>query len=141
MRRVEVADRLEHRAARRLHQLFFLRGHALCGSLDGPDEAVDARHHIARDHLIAAQLLLASGPVVPESEDGAEAARELLQTRDFLDRVVRCTDDRPAEFGHPLRCFIAVSERMALRAAEDAYDVLVLPSLEAVSDFAQRLLL
>src|ERR1700733_12304368 len=78
---------------------------------------------------------------MPEAEDGAKAARELLQLRNFVDRVVRRADDRAAEFGHALRRFVAVRERMSLRAAEDAHDVLVLPSLEAVSDFAQRLLL
>src|SRR5580700_8759069 len=114
---VEIANCLEHRAARRLHQLALARLDALRRTLDGPDEAVDARYHVARDHFIAAQLLLARGPVVAEAENGAEAAGELLQLRDLLDRIVGRADDCAAEFGHALGGLVAVAERMPLQAA------------------------
>ena len=71
-------------------------------SADGGDRALEARHHVAREQLVALQRLLAVGPFMGAEQEAAEAAAgQLEQPLDALDRQSRairpasCPSSRP----------------------------------------------
>ena len=58
---------------------------------------LEARHDVARDQLVAPARGLAVRPVVRGDEEGAEAARLLLEPLDLRDQVVGRADDDEAD--------------------------------------------
>src|SRR5215468_7506029 len=56
------------------------------GARHGVEGALEARHHVAREELVALQSVLAARPLVGAEEDSAEAAlREVDEALDALD--------------------------------------------------------
>src|SRR5215469_7100159 len=141
MSRVVVADGFQDSAASLVHELLLPGRDALGRILNGADESLAVRHHVACDHFVAVQHLLARGPIVRKRQNRSKAAGQLLIMFNLLERVIRGSDYRAAVLGHPPGCFITIGERRTLRTAENSHNVLVLPALESFGDFAQRLFL
>ena len=81
--------------------VFRLSRHHSFESADGGDRALEARHHVAREQLVALQRLLARGPLVRPEEQAAEAAAgQLDQPLDALDGQLGRSDERRAHL-HP----------------------------------------
>ena len=59
-------------------------------------QALEPRHHVAREELVAPLLARPVRPVVGHEEEGAEAARLRLEALELRDRVVGRADHREA---------------------------------------------
>src|SRR5688500_1811849 len=70
------------------------------GGLDTAQRALEPRHDVAGQQLVAVSGLLPGGPLVGADEDAAEAAGALLIPFDRGDQVVGCPDDGAARLDH-----------------------------------------
>src|SRR6266571_6287881 len=81
----------------------------LCPTLGGHQTrsgVLEARHHVAREELIAAPRGLWFGPLVRHHQIAAEPTRLLLQSLNLPDRFVRCADDAETSVVDPGDAFV-----------------------------------
>src|SRR5215470_2488446 len=88
------------------------------GARHGVEGALEARHHVAREELVALESVLTVRPLVGAEEDSAEAAlRELDEALDALDHGVGRAHERGAGLD-------AVSDRIVRAAGRPAQRLL-----------------
>src|SRR5262249_44178215 len=125
----DLASRLAVRALDRLHVRAEDRPAVLPAPLvrvgDGRERSLKARHHVAREQLVAPERLLARGPFVRTEQDAAEATpAQMDQTLDALDDGLGRADER-CPLLHALAQWILMSSGWASESVLEVRDRLV----------------
>src|SRR5215207_8932072 len=80
-----VLERLDGGPGPALVDLLRLRRHQVGRSGGALERALETRHHVAGEHLVALEQLLVRGPLVADPEQRPEPATRLLEAPDALD--------------------------------------------------------